>query len=53
MRNGVPRADGQPVMPTGPKAVLALKTASEGGNTLSTSVHQEHRCDLWNGAGAD
>ncbi|MHC3472258.1 carboxylesterase/lipase family protein [Streptomyces sp. 7R007] len=49
VRDGVPRAAGQPVMPSGPGVVLSLKTASKGGNTLSTSVHQEHRCDLWDG----
>ena len=47
VRGGTPRADGQPAMPAGPGAVLALRTASKGGNTLSTSVHQEHQCDLW------
>ncbi len=47
VRNGVPRADGQPAMPVGPGTVLSLKTASKGGITLSTTVHREHRCDLW------
>ncbi|MCX5058712.1 carboxylesterase family protein [Streptomyces sp. NBC_00461] len=50
VRDGVPRAEGQPVMPGVPGTVLSLKTASKGGNTLSTSVHQEHQCDLWDGA---
>jgi para-nitrobenzyl esterase len=47
VRDGVPRAEGQPTMPTGPGTVLSLKTASKGGITLSTTVHQEHHCDLW------
>ncbi|MFF4909303.1 hypothetical protein ACFY2T_31095 [Streptomyces sp. NPDC001260] len=28
-------------------AVLSLRTASQGGDTLSTTVRQEHHCDLW------
>ncbi|MFF4805820.1 carboxylesterase/lipase family protein [Streptomyces sp. NPDC001351] len=52
VRDGVPRAAGQPPMPAGPGVVLSLKTASKGGNTLSTTVHQEHQCDLWDGASA-
>ena len=47
VRDGVPQAAGQPSMPTGPGVILSLKTASKGGNTLSATVHQEHRCDLW------
>jgi para-nitrobenzyl esterase len=47
VRGGVPRADGQPAMPGSPGVVLSLRTASKGGNALSTSVHQEHQCDLW------
>ncbi|MER5754020.1 carboxylesterase family protein [Streptomyces sp. NPDC002088] len=47
VRDGVPRAAGQPVMPGRPGTVLALRTASAGGNTPSTTVHEEHRCDLW------
>lgn len=47
VRDGVPRAEGQPAMPTGPGRVLSLKTASRGGIALSTTVHQEHHCDLW------
>ncbi|MEV6940640.1 carboxylesterase family protein [Streptomyces sp. NPDC051172] len=50
VRDGVPRAAGQPPMPAGQGVVLSLKTASKGGNTLSTTVHQEHQCDLWDGA---
>jgi len=52
VRDGVPRAGGQPTMPAGPGAILSLKTASKGGNNLSTTVHQEHQCDLWDGAPA-
>ncbi|MGI5452935.1 carboxylesterase/lipase family protein [Streptomyces sp. CA-249302] len=52
VRDGVPRAAGQPTMPGAPGTVLSLKTASEGGNTLSTAVHQEHQCDLWDAAPA-
>ncbi|WP_405672815.1 carboxylesterase/lipase family protein [Streptomyces sp. NBC_01530] len=52
VRDGVPRAAGQPAMPATPGVVLSLKTASKGGNTLSTAVHQEHQCDLWDGASA-
>ncbi|MET9909626.1 carboxylesterase family protein [Streptomyces sp. NPDC006476] len=49
VRDGVPRAIAQPPMPAGPGAVLSLKTASKGGNTLSSTGHREHRCDLWDG----
>lgn len=52
VRDGVPRAAGQPPMPAGPGVVLSLRTASKGGNVLSTSVHRDHRCDLWDGAAA-
>jgi para-nitrobenzyl esterase len=51
VRDGVPRAGGQPAMPGGPGLVLSLKTASKGGNTVSTTVGQEHQCDIWD-AGA-
>lgn len=47
VRGGVPRADGQPAMPAGPGTVLSLRTASQGGNALSTAAHMEHQCDLW------
>lgn len=47
VRGGVPRADGQPAMPDRPGTVLSLRTASKGGNALSTTVHREHQCDLW------
>jgi len=50
IRGGVPRADGQPAMPEGEGTVLSLRTASLGGNTVSTTVHQEHQCDLWDAA---
>jgi para-nitrobenzyl esterase len=49
VRDGVPRAAGQPAMPDRPGVVLSLRTASKGGNALSTSVGREHLCDLWNG----
>jgi para-nitrobenzyl esterase len=49
VRGGVPRAAGQPAMPDRPGVVLSLRTASKGGNVLSTSGGQEHLCDLWNG----
>lgn len=47
VRDGVPRAAGQPAMPAQPGRVLALRTASAGGNVASTTVHREHRCNLW------
>ncbi|MFD5075306.1 carboxylesterase/lipase family protein [Streptomyces sp. NPDC058371] len=47
VRDGVPRAAGQPAMPAGPRRVLSLKTAAAGGNTVSIGVHGAHRCDLW------
>ncbi|MHA5052946.1 carboxylesterase family protein [Streptomyces sp. SD15] len=50
IRGGVPRAVGQPGMPDRTGLALSLRTASQGGNTLSTTVHQEHRCDLWDTA---
>ncbi|MEV0523135.1 carboxylesterase family protein [Streptomyces sp. NPDC050439] len=56
VHGGVPRADGQPAAPdqrTRPGQVLSLRTASAGGNELSTSVAREHRCDLWDAAPAD
>jgi para-nitrobenzyl esterase len=36
-------------MPDRPGVLLSLRTASNGGNALSTSVGWEHLCDLWNG----
>jgi len=50
IRGAVPRADGQPAMLGRVGAVLSLRTASRGGNTISTIVHREHRCDLWDAA---
>ncbi|MEU6767296.1 carboxylesterase family protein [Streptomyces sp. NPDC046853] len=50
VHGGAPRADGQPTAPdqrTHPGRVLSLRTASAGGNELSTAVAREHRCDLW------
>jgi hypothetical protein len=46
----MPRAVGQPAMPDGTGPVLSLRTASRGGNVVSATVHQEHRCDLWDAA---
>lgn len=37
-------------MPGGAGPVLSLRTASRGGNFVSTTVHREHRCDLWDAA---
>jgi para-nitrobenzyl esterase len=53
VRDGVPRADGRPAMPGGTGTALSLKTASKGGITLSTTVHREHRCDLWDAPVSD
>ncbi|KUN16871.1 acetylcholinesterase [Streptomyces antibioticus] len=50
VRGGVPRADGQPAMPSGSGRVLSLRTASAGGNAVSTAVHSAHRCNLWDSA---
>ncbi|GHH28464.1 carboxylesterase/lipase family protein [Streptomyces lanatus] len=47
VRDGVPRAAGQPEMPARPGTVLALRTSSAGGNVSSATVHSEHRCNLW------
>ncbi|WP_235990587.1 carboxylesterase/lipase family protein [Streptomyces ureilyticus] len=47
IRNGVPHAAGQPPMPDGQEKLLSLRTASDGGNSPSTTVHREHQCDLW------
>lgn len=55
IHGGPPRADGQPTAPdqrTRPGQVLSLRTASAGGNELSTAVGREHQCDLWDRAGA-
>ncbi|NUO47150.1 MAG: carboxylesterase family protein, partial [Streptomyces sp.] len=50
VRGGAPRADGQPAMPSGTGKVLSLRTASAGGNAVSTTVHSAHRCNLWDSA---
>jgi para-nitrobenzyl esterase len=50
IRDGVPRAAGQPALPDGREAVLSLRTASAGGNRVSTTVADEHRCNLWDSA---
>ncbi|MGW0712790.1 carboxylesterase/lipase family protein [Streptomyces sp. NPDC002643] len=47
IRDGVPRAPGQPAVPADGSQVLTLRTAAAGGNSLGTAVHGEHRCDLW------
>ncbi|MCL6738168.1 carboxylesterase/lipase family protein [Streptomyces neyagawaensis] len=47
IRDGVPRAAGQPAVPAGGDRVLTLRTAAQGGNGLSRTVHGEHACDLW------
>jgi para-nitrobenzyl esterase len=47
VRDGVPRAAGQPSLPDGRDSVLSLRTASAGGNVVSTTVRGEHRCNLW------
>ncbi|MFD7479842.1 hypothetical protein ACFV8Z_49315, partial [Streptomyces sp. NPDC059837] len=46
----LPRAGGPPAPPPPPGPVLSLRTASRGGNVVSATVHQEHRCDLWDAA---
>ncbi|MEV0115231.1 carboxylesterase family protein [Streptomyces sp. NPDC050844] len=56
IRGGPPSADGQPAAPdqrTRPGQVLSLRTASAGGNTVSTTLADDHRCDLWDSAPAD
>lgn len=47
IRDGVPRAAGQPAAPADGGKVLTLRAAAQGGNGLSATVHSEHRCDLW------
>ncbi|MEU6825939.1 carboxylesterase family protein [Streptomyces atriruber] len=50
IRSGVPRADDGPAAPdqrTRPGRLLSLRTASAGGTGISTTVHDAHRCDLW------
>ncbi|BBC38184.1 Carboxylic ester hydrolase [Streptomyces graminofaciens] len=53
VRDGVPRAAGQPAIPAGAAKVLSLRTISEGGNSLSTTVRDEHRCNLWDSAAVE
>ncbi|MET8472837.1 carboxylesterase family protein [Streptomyces sp. NPDC006422] len=53
IRGGAPRADGAPAMPDqrrDPGHVLSLRTSGVGGITLSTQVHREHHCTLWDAA---
>ncbi|MFJ2744620.1 carboxylesterase/lipase family protein [Streptomyces sp. NPDC087440] len=53
VRDGAPRAAGQPAMPTQnrtPGTVLSLKTASAGGNTRDGKAATDHQCDLWDAA---
>ncbi|MBC9718741.1 carboxylesterase family protein [Streptomyces sp. TRM66268-LWL] len=45
-----PRAQGGPVMPHTEGRVLSLRTASAGGLQVSTTVDEEHLCDLWDAA---
>ncbi len=47
VRDGEPRAAGQPAMPARPGTLLSLRTASADGNVLSTTAHREHQCSLW------
>ncbi|TXS46131.1 carboxylesterase family protein [Streptomyces sp. uw30] len=51
VRDGVPRATGQPAMPSEPGGVLALRTPSAGGNEVSVTVHRDHQCNLWDSEG--
>ncbi|MFD4630592.1 carboxylesterase/lipase family protein [Streptomyces sp. NPDC058284] len=53
IRTGVPRAAAGPPAPdqrVRPGQVLSLRTASAGGNAISTTVREEHRCGLWDDA---
>ncbi|EPH46797.1 putative Acetylcholinesterase [Streptomyces aurantiacus JA 4570] len=53
IHSGVPRADGGPDAPdqrTRPGDVLALRTASAGGNAVVGTAHRAHHCDLWDAA---
>ncbi|WP_235967473.1 carboxylesterase/lipase family protein [Streptomyces mesophilus] len=45
-----PRAQGGPVMPHTEGRVLSLRTASAGGLEVSTTVDEDHLCDLWDAA---
>ncbi|MEV2255140.1 carboxylesterase family protein [Streptomyces sp. NPDC050147] len=56
IHGGAPRADGQPTAPDQrkqPGQVLSLRTASAGGNELSSAVAREHQCDLWDRGGPE
>ncbi|MFF1378871.1 carboxylesterase/lipase family protein [Streptomyces sp. NPDC058308] len=56
VRTGVPRAEDGPAAPdqrTRPGRVLSLRTASAGGTAISTTVHDEHRCGLWDAVPAE
>ncbi|MEV0094520.1 carboxylesterase family protein [Streptomyces sp. NPDC050738] len=55
LHGSAPRAAGQPAMRDQrghPGRTLSLRTASAGGNTISTTVGTEHRCDLWDATAA-
>ena len=45
-----PRAQGGPVMPHTEGRVLSLRTAPAGGLDVSTTVGEDHQCDLWDAA---
>ncbi len=46
-----PRAQGGPVMPQGDGSrVLSLRTAAAGGLAVSSTVDEDHLCDLWDAA---
>ncbi|MEV7416991.1 carboxylesterase family protein [Streptomyces sp. NPDC089919] len=48
----VPQAAGQPDMPEYRNGrVLQLRTRPAGGNAVSTTLSDDHRCDLWNAPG--
>ncbi|MFD5702699.1 carboxylesterase/lipase family protein [Streptomyces lasiicapitis] len=50
IHSGVPRADGSPTAPdqrTRPGDVLALRTASAGGNAVVDTARSAHHCALW------
>ncbi|MGW1376658.1 carboxylesterase/lipase family protein [Streptomyces sp. NPDC002446] len=53
LHGSAPRANGQQAMPeqgSRPGRVLRLRTASEGGNAITTALRAEHRCDMWDAA---
>ncbi|MFC6063899.1 carboxylesterase/lipase family protein [Streptomyces ochraceiscleroticus] len=54
IRTGTPHVAGQPDLPdqrTAPGRALSLRTASAGGNAVTATLHTDHLCDLWDGAG--